>query len=358
MSKILIFSDIHVHKHKKSVERLHDCLKVLNWIFDIGKKEQVSSIIFAGDLFHERQIIDVMTYIKTFKVISDKMEEIQCNFYMLLGNHDLWFSNKTEVSSVFPFSAIDNFIIISKPSRYQIHGSDFDFIPFTEDPIESLKQIKKESKSKARYAVGHIALHGAKMNSSKYSVSEFMVEHDGDMVLVDDKIFGDYEQVFLGHYHLAQKMGNVEYIGSPLQLSFGEAFQEKHVIILDVDTGKKKYIKNEFSPKHLILKKDELENFDLKNNFIQVYVDDIGASDLVEMKKEIIGSHEVGSLGFRLEKKKITKEEIDTAKNIALDGDQMLIDYMEAVGTEGLDRDKLLEVEKSLREKNIEGSNN
>jgi DNA repair exonuclease SbcCD nuclease subunit len=100
------------------------------------------------------------------------------------------------------------------------------------------------------------------MHKGVYS-SDILVEHEGEMINVDSDLFMEYEQVFLGHFHSEQKVNaKVEYIGSPLQLSFGEAFEDKHVIILDPKTRKKKYIKNDFSPQHLIVTQNELKNHD------------------------------------------------------------------------------------------------
>ena len=49
MSKSLIFSDLHLHSHKNRTNRLQDCLKVLNWVFDQAKEHQCENIIFLGD---------------------------------------------------------------------------------------------------------------------------------------------------------------------------------------------------------------------------------------------------------------------------------------------------------------------
>ena len=64
--KILIFSDIHIHPHKKSAERLNHCLEALDWAFDTAKSKGIDKIIFLGDLFHDRQKIDVLAYQKAF----------------------------------------------------------------------------------------------------------------------------------------------------------------------------------------------------------------------------------------------------------------------------------------------------
>ena len=43
--KALVFSDIHIHPHKKSIERLEDCIKVLDWVFERAISNKIDNII-------------------------------------------------------------------------------------------------------------------------------------------------------------------------------------------------------------------------------------------------------------------------------------------------------------------------
>jgi DNA repair exonuclease SbcCD nuclease subunit len=252
MAKVLLFSDIHIHNHKKSYDRLEDCLKALEWVFETAKKENIKNILFGGDILHERQKIDIFVYNKIYNSLSENLKDSDINFYCLLGNHDLWFNEKTTISGVYPFQSIQGFKVISNPETIQIDDSEWDFLPFTHDPIESLKTFNKKN-IKNRFLLGHISIDGAYLNSG--SVSDVIVEHDGEMVKVSKEIFSNYKHSFFGHYHKSQNLtDNVEYIGSPLELSFGESEEEKHIIIFDTSDCSKKYIINDFSPKHIYIK--------------------------------------------------------------------------------------------------------
>jgi DNA repair exonuclease SbcCD nuclease subunit len=182
------------------------------------------------------------------------------------------------------------------------------------------------------------------------------------MVKVDSSIFGGWDQVFLGHYHAEQKLDyNVEYIGSPLQLNFGEAFQHKHIIVYDTETGEKEYIRNTFSPQHFIVPIAEVEKYALDKNFIRVIVDDIAASDLVEVRSKLLAKHKMGSL----EIKPVIKQ--DTDMGSFLDGKQLLVrssemtvrfvDEMEkTLGLGDLEKKKLLEIGQAICERKGEAS--
>ena len=138
MSKILIFSDIHVHSHKKSIERLDDCLQTLNWIFEIAEERGIKNIICIGDLFHTRQKIDVLTYQKTFELFEKYQNS---HVWLLLGNHDMWFENNWSVSSVIPLGVLDHVTVIKEPCDIEIDNFPVCFLPYIKDPIETLKSL-------------------------------------------------------------------------------------------------------------------------------------------------------------------------------------------------------------------------
>jgi len=351
MAKILLFTDIHIHPHKRRNERLDDCLKALDWVFETAEKRKIKTILFGGDLFHDRQKIDVYTYQKTFEVLQKWLCKNICHLYVVLGNHDLWFNDQTSISSVMPLASLPNITIIDKPIRIEVEQTNWDMIPFTHDPLTAVAKLQKEN-GDSQYALGHLAIDGAVLHGS--SISDVSIEHDGEMVKVSVDLFKKYKKVFLGHYHCSQKLEpNVEYIGSPLELSFGEAFQEKHIIEINCETGNQEYIINDFSPKHLVIYPKDIEKYDLEKNFVRVVVEDISATDLLDMRKDISKDKNIGSLEIRQQKRKIDSEAIDNAKAIIFKEDEMLTQYIDVVGCGDLDKDKLIEVGKIICQKEI-----
>ena len=354
--KVLIFSDIHIHCHKKSTERLNDCIKVLEWVFETAKTNNISDIIFLGDLFHDRQKIDVLTYQKTFEVFEKYLFERKINLYLLLGNHDLWHNQKWDVSSVNPLRKLPGVRVINEPSVLPLGENNlFAFLPYTHNPIEDLKLVDKSWKVECekrqinppKLIGGHIAVDGAVWNVKYGTTAEVAIEHDGDMVKVGPNIFNNWNRVFLGHYHAEQKLNNnVEYIGSPLQLSFGEAFQEKHILIYDTSNDKGQYVVNDFSPKHFIINENELESYELSGNFIRLEVEDISSTKMLEIRKNLVEEKNVATMEI---KQSLKKEEhiITDAKLILQKEDEMLQRYLEQINID-LDKEKLLSIGKTI----------
>jgi DNA repair exonuclease SbcCD nuclease subunit len=358
MAKALIFADLHLHSHKDRVDRLHHCLSVLDWIFTQAAKHKVEYIFFLGDLFHERSKIDVLNYLKTFEVFMKHMIEDAADrdMYLLVGNHDMYHKERWDVNSIKPLTAIPRVHIIDKPTRTELGGKKIDWMPHTDNPVKVLDQFKKDN-GVGDVLFGHAAVHGATLNVYYGTKADVIVEYDNDMVVVNTDVFADWPMTLLGHYHGAQKLpNNVEYVGSPLELTFGEAFQQKHCIILDLDTMEKKYVVNKFSPKHLILTPQDIQNetYDLNGNFIRVSVDNLGSKDVVDMKRDIAAKYKVLSLDTKQREKKTEEDKtvIEDAKSILMNTEEMLKTYIKEKGVPtGLAQDRLFAAGKKCLEK-------
>lgn len=348
MSNILLFSDAHIHAHKRSFDRLKDCLAALDWVFEVAKKHKIKDIVFAGDLFQDRQKIDVATYSLTFDVLFKHCDG-SINLWLLLGNHDMWFHDKWDISSVLPFSALPNVTVINKACTLEINGKEIDFLPYVRNPIEHLQEFEKSTKQRKglKLLIGHLAIHGAELNTLYHTLADVVLEHDGDMVKVGPELFKAWDKVFLGHYHGAQEIENIEYVGSLLQLTFGEAFQEKHVIVYDLKTGKQEYIINDFSPKHLILSEGEIHKHDIENNFVRLNVENRKSIDILDLKKEVQGKNP-GTLEIIQKPKKEQKQVVEDAKAILNKEDEMLETYVKEVDTRDLDKPYLTDIGKFI----------
>jgi DNA repair exonuclease SbcCD nuclease subunit len=349
MPKILLCSDLHIHMHKNLISRLEDGLKVVEWIFRTAIEREIDVIVFGGDLYQDRQRIHTISYEKTFNLIRKFMvTHPQLRLYLLVGNHDMWFNNKCDVSSISPLEAIQGVRVISNCESVEVMpGYHMDFLPYTKNPLED---VAEHFSKKCDVLISHIAIDDAKLNS--FSRAEVSVEYDGDMVKVDIDKFNGWKRVFLGHYHLAQKLNDVvEYIGSPYELNFGEAFQEKHIIILDTESLETEYVINDFSPKHLIIKESKLDHYKLDGNFVQIIVDDITSTNIVDMRHKIANECKTASLEFK-EKKKDKDDPMDSPQEkFDFTSGEVLERYIKAKGCENLDPVKLLAIGKDICQK-------
>jgi DNA repair exonuclease SbcCD nuclease subunit len=347
MSKILLCSDLHIHMHKNMMSRLEDGLRVLEWIFRTAIEREIDTLVFGGDLFQDRQRIHTISYEKTFSLIRRFMEAYpDLKLYLLVGNHDMWFNNKCDVNSISPLEAIRGVTVVNRCCSLEVlPGFKMDFLPYTKNPVEDIAQ---HFKKKSDVLISHIAVDEAKLNS--FTRAEVSVEYEGDMVKVDIDKFDGWKRVFLGHYHLAQKLDEVvEYIGSPYELNFGEAFQQKHVVVLDIETLDTEYVVNDFSPKHLIIKESQVDRYKLDGNFVQIVVEDITSADIVDMRHKIVEKNRTASLEFKEQKQpKPVEEKEDVQQKFDFASGEVLERYIKAKGYDGLDPEKLLKIGKEI----------
>ena len=266
----------------------------------------------------------------------------------------MWYHDKWDISSIVPFSVLPNVTVVNKACTLEINGKEIDFLPYIRNPIEHLENFRKEIKNRKglKILVGHLAVHGAELNQLYHSLADVQIEHDGDMVKVGPELFTSWDQVFLGHYHGAQQIENIEYVGSPLELNFGEAFQEKHIIIYDLNTGNKEYIVNDFSPKHLIISENDISKHDIENNFVRVNVENRKSIDCLELRKDI-QAKKPGTLEIIQKPKKEQKQVVQDAKSILNKEDEMLEVYVKEVDTGDLEKSYLIDIGKFICKESI-----
>lgn len=356
-----MFSDLHIHKHKGRIDRLDDCLKVLDWVFSSALEQKCDHIFFLGDLFHERNKLDILNYIKTFELIFKRCTT-DCQdltFHCLVGNHDMYHKEKWDINSVKPLSAISNFVIYDSPESVILDNVQFDWLPHCDNPIKEIKEFQSTDQdefNRRKVLLGHLALSDAMVNTFYGTKSDVIVEHDSDMTTVDSSLFDYWDRVFLGHYHGSQQVTKkVEYIGSPLQLSFGESFQQKHLIVLDCKSIGVKYIVNDFSPKHYILPVKDVINeaYDINGNFIRVVLDaDTSESDIVDVKQLIQTKFKPIYVDFKSEitKKNHIKatEEINDIQNKVNNAAGLVEEFVDNTDNTELEKQKLIKIGQTL----------
>jgi DNA repair exonuclease SbcCD nuclease subunit len=262
-----------------SIDKLHNCLECLEWIYDEAVRRGIKNVIFAGDLFHDRHKINTYAYDSTFTILQKYKDLV--NSYYVLGNHDLYYRTNSLISSVNPLAYVVN--VIDSPTKVTIDGRDIDFLPYTEKPSEDLAKIPK----KAEILISHLSVQDAILNS-KFKI-KYTSDFEEKIQDIPTDIFQDYRKVFLGHFHYRQKVTDkIEYIGSPLQLSFGEANDQKGYLILDLETLETEFVENTFSPKYYVFSyKDDLSSLDLDKQFVRITIPQHENVNHLEIKNRI-----------------------------------------------------------------------
>ena len=238
--RILFFSDIHMHnwtQFSRTLEgglnsRLNDQLGVLLQLSEEAQRRSADAIIFCGDMFHSRVRVDVDVLFHTWEMIRGNVAASAPEMVMLVGNHD---QNTKDgaVHSLAPFESIGNVRVVSEPCSFKLGNIQVTACPFLEDPKEFMRLAAN---------VEPCDLFLFHQGITEAAVGAFEIVGKGEIPL--KALPTDRARLCIGgHYHKHQWVTkNVAYVGSPLQLDFGERTEEKGFLYLDTDTWQTEFI--------------------------------------------------------------------------------------------------------------------
>lgn len=213
--KYAILGDLHFKKCKEYEQSYRE--KVLNFVYNYCKQNDVTQIVQLGDFFHDRKSLDV-NLLYEIKELARKYLSFD-KFTILIGNHDTYFNNTNEVNSLYVLeNVIPNLEIIDKVKETE-YGL---IVPWlNESNIEDFTD--KLSKSDSQYCFGHFEINTFEMMRGILAQNSFN----------DINTFKQFKKVFSGHYHLMQDKNNISYVGSLFQNDFGDWNDRKRFFIID-----------------------------------------------------------------------------------------------------------------------------
>ncbi len=213
--KAAVFTDIHFGLKGNSRIHNEDCETFVDWFIEKAKENNCETGIFCGDWHHNRSSLNLTTMDSTIRCL-EKLGQAFNKFYMFVGNHDLYYKDKRDVSSTEFARHIPGITVVDA---------------FTE--IENVALVpwlvgdewKKIQKCTAKYMFGHFELPHFYMNAMVQ-----MPEH-GDLRA---EHFVNQEYVFSGHFHKRQKQGKIHYIGNAFPHNYADAWDDQRgMMVLD-----------------------------------------------------------------------------------------------------------------------------
>lgn len=334
--QIAFLSDIHFGIRNSSKEWL-DYQKdyFYNFFIPLIYSNNISSLIIAGDVFDNRQSINLLVLhevVKIFEVLASKLTEI----HIIAGNHDVFLKSSNEISSLDIISKIsDNIIVYKEPAKVKIKGLKFYMLPWIYDKQLEASLIQENSDND-RYLVCHSEIKGFKYNTL-LEVKEGLTT----------SVYDGYKKVLSGHFHFRQSKGNISYLGCPMHYSRNDIGDIKGVTLLSTYSEVISFVENVSSPKFIRLSiVDLLETSleDLKaltsNNFVDFTV-----------PRDFIEKYNLNFLFKELEEAKSIKVNIvETAKTHSIVASEsasysvvdLCVKYMKDNKFDTSDKDKII----------------
>lgn len=201
--------------------RLLDSVSVLHQVRDYAIQNNISTIACLGDFFHTRKKIDVDIYNTAYSIIED-IHSKGLTFILIAGNHDIYYRNNATVTSLRPMQKYAK--IVNEP--YVV--DNIVMLPYYEQPEKFTEVIQSISVPNPIYF-----LHAEYKGAYRAKVSKDIAKHG-----IDSSIFpADTQRVFMGHYHMQQALTDkIMYLGSPLQITTREIYEDKFFYVFDTVT--------------------------------------------------------------------------------------------------------------------------
>jgi DNA repair exonuclease SbcCD nuclease subunit len=266
--KIALLCDTHFGARNDSPIFLHHFFRFVDEVFlPYLDKEGITHIIHLGDLMDRRKFVNFATLRETRKRFIEPLKERRIHMTVLLGNHDTFFRNTSEINTVEElFGNDDSVTVVKDPREYEIGGTTVLLLPWINKGNEeaSLNLIKNTS---ATIVMGHLELSG-------YEVLRGTKFEEG----MDAGILKGFEAVYSGHFHCKHSGGNVHYLGTPYQITFNDLNEPKGFHIFETSDHSIKYVENPLRIFTELTYDDSANQYDnpsfpyIKNTFVRVKV--------------------------------------------------------------------------------------
>jgi DNA repair exonuclease SbcCD nuclease subunit len=206
--KALLFTDLHYGMKNNSIQHNADCNDFIDWVVKLAKEQGCETGFFLGDWHHSRATINLQTLQFSVQAL-EKLSAAFENFYFIPGNHDLYYRDRRDVHGAEWAKHIPNIHIMNDWFK----EGDVSIVPWLIGDDH-----KKIAKLKTRYVFGHFELPHFMMNAMVA-----MPDH-GEINATN---FQGAGEVYSGHFHMRQHVGNVHYIGNCFPHNFADAGDDK-----------------------------------------------------------------------------------------------------------------------------------
>lgn len=344
-SKVMLLGDVHFGAKKDSPEFQQSIIKFIDWAIELANEQNVTHCVQMGDWFDSRNSVNVNTVniaIDGARKLSDAFGRE--NFFILMGNHDLFHLHRLDVSSLAmlePYANIVNDLAC-------IIDDSILAAPWIVD--EEMWNLVVEGSNEFKYLFGHLELNGFLVNDRYEMTSGF-----------SHKELKHYKKIVTGHYHSPQKKDNVQYLGTPYPITMSDANEAHGIWFFTPSDGNLEFVEYTGSSAVSIslddYRKLDMTQFVPENTNIRIeFPDDLEDEMLLEsVRKELEdqGFREI-KIKYRGNKaKEIMEQDVDEIE--AVDNiDALVLSYIaKSSSVAGVSKEKL----KELYEKSIGHSN-
>lgn len=232
MKNLILWSDLHV-----SVPTLDTALAAMRLVRELAERNDAIPV-FLGDFWNVANVVDT----NCLNAVIAELEHWRgLGSWWLVGNHDqVDLAGQTHGLDLVRAMCPDA-IVATEPTRID----RFMLVPYRRDKQKVLDAIKDCTSENTAAILCHVDILGAQFNDKIQSFHGIAINALPRL------------PIFTGHYHKPHAVNGAEhivYVGSPYQTGFGEAQQEKRVILFDaLDPGTYESLPITIGPRHVVI---------------------------------------------------------------------------------------------------------
>jgi len=234
MSKVALITDQHWGVRNDNLSFISYFDKFYNNVFfPTLEKEGIKDIIMLGDTFDRRKYTNHNTLYQAKKMYFDKLKNYSVD--CIIGNHCTYYKNTNEVNTPTLFlSEYSNIRPHYKPAEITIDGLKIALLPWVcqDNHDESMDFLDNTN---AQILLGHLEIQGFEMYKGTF------IDHGFPM-----EVFSKFDVVCSGHFHHKSTRGNINYLGSPYEMTWSDYNDPRGFHIFDTSTRELTYIQNPY----------------------------------------------------------------------------------------------------------------
>lgn len=282
--KWLLLADIHF-KHQD----LSRITQTAAWIKSVAERHRVHRVVICGDLLTCRSSQPTHVLSACYRFLGSLVHDAQvAHVHVLLGNHDLAYRRDYSTTALDALQLAAPVVQLHRDVVSRVwDGRRVLMLPFREDQSEltdTVAALDRDDAAKT-IAFAHLAIHRAVIQRHDVRTSSCATSRKTGSVayhgLIGSGCFSSLARTFTGHFHSHQTIlqqppmpsargctdetetaclrGSVTYVGSPLQLTWADLWDEQRgVILLDPETLDHELVVNPYAVGYITARVEEV----------------------------------------------------------------------------------------------------
>jgi|TARA_R110000822_G_C15320233_1_gene493634 hypothetical protein len=212
-------------------------------------ENNITTLIHLGDVVDRRKFINHNTAHNFKNIFWNKLDELNIDTHILIGNHDTYYKNTNEINALQNLSLNKNCKLYTRAEEVTFDGLDIVFLPWIcDDNYEDTLHTIDHSTSSI--AMGHLEIKGFEMHKGH-------INEQG----LDKSLFKRYEKVLSGHFHKKSDDGHIYYLGSQYEITWSDYNCQKGFHIFDTQTRELETVNNPFKIHKKFIYNDVMEDY-------------------------------------------------------------------------------------------------